>query len=114
MKKTIILVLVLALCMATVFALPTVAWSRTDEWTVYNTANSGLPYNGVTGLAINKQGTIWVGTGKWLASEGGGLAKFDGENWTVYNRANSGLPNNDHTGLAIDDRGNVWGPRGVH
>ena len=93
---------------AAVFAFPTVAWSQTPEWTVYNTANSGLPYNGVTGLAIDAQGTVWIGTGKWLASEGGGLAKFDGENWTVYNTANSGLPNNDHTGLAIDDQGNVW------
>jgi hypothetical protein len=47
---------------AAVFAFPTVAWSQTDEWTVYNTANSGLPYNGVTSLAINEQGNIWIGT----------------------------------------------------
>jgi len=93
---------------AAVFAFPAVAWSQTAEWTVYNTGNSGLPYNGVTGLAVDAQGNIWVGTGKWYAFEGGGLAKFDGENWTVYNTANSGLPNNDHTGLAVDDQGNVW------
>ena len=93
---------------ATVFAFHTVAWSQTAEWTVYNTANSGLPYNGVTALAIDAQGIIWVGTGRWYAFVGGGLAKFDGENWTVYNTANSRLPNNDHTGLAVDDQGNVW------
>lgn len=39
-------------------ALPTVAWSQTAEWTVYNTANSGLPYNGVAALAIDAQGTV--------------------------------------------------------
>jgi len=93
---------------AAVFALPTVAWSQTAEWVVYNTANSGLPYNGVAGLAVDEQGNIWVGTGRWYAFAGGGLAKFDGENWTVYNTGNSGLPNNDHTGLAIDAQGNVW------
>jgi len=93
---------------AAVFAFPTVAWSQTAEWTVYNTANSGLPYNGVTALAIDAQGIIWVGTGRWYAFEGGGLAKFDGENWTVYNTSNSELPNNDHVGLSIDPHGNIW------
>jgi sugar lactone lactonase YvrE len=93
---------------AVMFALPTVAWSQTAEWTVYNTANSGLPYNGVIAIAVDAQGTVWIGTGRWGAFEGGGLVKFGGENWTVYNTANSALPNNDHTGLSIDPQGNVW------
>jgi len=93
---------------ATMFVLPTRAWSNAAEWTVYNTANSGLPYNGVTALAIDAQGTIWVGTGRWYALAGGGLAKFDGQNWTVYNTSNSGLPNNDHIDLSIDAQGGVW------
>jgi len=91
-----------------VFAFPTTAWSQTAEWTVYNTVNSGLPYNGVTALAIDAQGTVWVGTGRWYAFAGGGLAKFDGENWTVYNTSNSELPNNDHISLSIDAQGNIW------
>jgi ligand-binding sensor domain-containing protein len=41
-----------------------VAWSQTAECTVYNTGNSGLPYNGVTALAIDAQGTVWVRTGR--------------------------------------------------
>ncbi len=93
---------------AVMLASPAVAWAQAAEWTVYNTSNSGLPYNGVTGLATDTQGNLWVGTGRWYAWAGGGLAKFDGENWTVYNTANSGLPNNDHTGLAIDPQGNIW------
>jgi len=83
-------------------------WSQTGEWTVYNTANSGLPYNGVTALAIDADGSLWVGTGRWYALDGGGLARFDGENWTVYNTANSPLPGNDHISLSIDADGNVW------
>jgi len=84
------------------------ARAQTSEWTVYNTTNSGLPYHGVTGLAMDAEGNLWIGTGKWYAWAGGGLAKFDGENWTVYNTSNSGLPNNDHTGLSIDPQGNIW------
>jgi ligand-binding sensor domain-containing protein len=55
------------------------------NWTVYNTSNSGLPYNYVFAIAIDGQGNKWIGT------NGGGLAKFDGVNWTVYNTSNSGL-----------------------
>jgi sugar lactone lactonase YvrE len=108
MRRTISLALVLVLDMAIVFAFPTVAWPQTGEWTVYNTANSGLPFDGVNALAIDAQGTVWIGTGMWGALAGGGLARFDGENWTVYNTSNSELPNNDHNGLAIDAQGNIW------
>jgi ligand-binding sensor domain-containing protein len=41
------------------------------NWTYYNTRNSGLPDDWVNAIAIDKQGNIWIGTGK-------GLAKFDG------------------------------------
>lgn len=88
--------------------LSAVVWSQTGEWTLYNTANSGLPYNGVTALAIDAHGIVWVGTGRWYAFDGGGLARFDGENWTVYNTTNSPLPGNDHISLSIDAEGNVW------
>jgi streptogramin lyase len=93
---------------AVVIVFPSTAWSQTPEWSVYNTANSGLPYNGITALAIDEQGNAWVGTGRWWAQAGGGLAKFDGENWTVFNTANSPLPHNDHVSLSIDAQGNIW------
>lgn len=91
-----------------IFSLSAAAWSQTGEWTVYNSGNSGLPYNGVTALAIDDQGIIWVGTGRWWAHAGGGLARFDGTNWTVYNTSNSGLPDNDHVNVCIDAQGNIW------
>jgi sugar lactone lactonase YvrE len=100
--------LTLASLVAAMIVCPTAGWSQTGEWTVHNTTNSGLPYNGITDLALDAQGTIWVGTGRWWAHAGGGLAKFDGTNWTVYNTGNSGLPDNDHVSLSIDDLGNVW------
>jgi sugar lactone lactonase YvrE len=93
---------------AAMFTLPTTAWSQTSEWTVYNTANSGLPYNGVTSLAIDAQGNLWIGTGIFGGYTGGGLAMFDGANWTVYNTSNSELPHNDLPVLTIDSQGDLW------
>ena len=42
----------------------------------------------VTSIAIDGSGNKWIGT------DDGGLAKFDGTTWTVYTTSNSGLPNN--------------------
>jgi sugar lactone lactonase YvrE len=93
---------------ALLFVFSNAAWAQSAEWTVYNTSNSGLPYNGITVLDFDSQGNLLIGTGKWYVLGGGGLAKFDGENWTVFNTANSPLPHNDHFGLAVDPQGNVW------
>jgi hypothetical protein len=93
---------------AAVFALPTPAWSQTGEWTVYNTTNSGLPFDGVASLAIDAQQNVWIGTGIVGVDSGGGLAKFDGENWTVYNTANSKLPHNVIRVLTLDSQGDLW------
>ncbi len=90
------------------FILPTVVYSQRPEWTVYNSANSELPYNGVTSLAIDAQGNIWIGTGIFGGYTGGGLAMFDGENWMIYNTSNSKLPHNDLPVLNIDSQGSLW------
>ena len=72
----------------------------TEEMTLYNHANSGLPHNDVYALAIDGSDNLWIGT--W-----GGLAKFDGSNWTTYDTSNSGLPGNVVSALAINDS-NIW------
>ncbi len=61
-----------------------------DQWTIFNTDNSGLPHNLVRSLLQTSDDAIWVGT--W-----DGLARFDYENnqWTVFNTDNSGLPRID-------------------
>ena len=45
---------------------------------------------------------------KWVGTEGGGLAKFDGTTWMVYSSFNSGLPDNNISSIAIDGSGNKW------
>lgn len=52
---------------------------NTGEMIFYNKANSELPTNWVTSVAVDLKGNKWIGT------SGDGLAKFDGESWTVYN-----------------------------
>ncbi len=76
--------------------------SQNLEWINYNTSNSGLPYDDVNSIAIDQEGNKWIGT------DGGGVAKFDGLNWTVYNTSNSGLPYDDVNSIAIDQEGNKW------
>ena len=72
-----------------------------NTWTVYNTSNSGLPYNGINSIAIDDNSTKWIAT--W-----NGLAKFNGSDWTVYNTANSGLPANGIHSISIDNMDNKW------
>ena len=61
------------------------------NWTLYNQTSSPVfPSNGVTALAKDNSGNIWIGTNDV------GLVKFDGINFTTYNTAN-GLPTNTIT-----------------
>lgn len=70
-------------------------------WTTYTTGNSGLPNNGVNGIAVAPTGQIWFATGN-------GVAVLDGTNWTVYNSSNSGLGNNYTSDVEVSPSGVVW------
>ncbi len=77
-----------------------------QNWTVYNSSNSGLPENTVMSIAIDDLGNKWIGTNG--GSQGGGLSRFDGTNWTTYNSGNSGLSNDYVEDIAIDGSGTLW------
>jgi hypothetical protein len=70
-----------------------------NNWTVYNTSNSGIGDNDVYAVAIDASNT------KWLATYGGGLVKFDGINWTTYN---TGLPSIYTYDVVIDGSNSKW------
>jgi len=74
--------------------------------TFYNTSNSGLPSNLVREIAIDGNGTKWIGTGD--ESSGKGLTEFDGTNWTTYDTSNSGLPDNGVWSIALEANGTKW------
>ncbi len=71
---------------------------------IYNSENSGLPYDDVTSIAIDAQGN------KWFGMSLGEVVKFDNVNWTVYNSTNSGLPDGDYfiSSIVIDAQDNKW------
>jgi len=61
-----------------------------------------LPSEQISALAIDHEGTVWIGT------DGGGTVSYDGTAWTVYNTGNSDLFRNNVDALTIDTQGNIW------
>jgi len=79
-----------------------------STWTVYDTSNSDIPGNYVSTIAIDTDGTKWIGFPGTGWSDSHGLASFDGTTWTVYDTSNSDLPSNHVVSIAIDDNGVKW------
>ena len=61
----------------------------------------GLPQSEIIALIQTHEGAIWVGT------NGGGMARFNGEEFEVYNKSD-GLPDNIITSLYEDDDHILW------
>ncbi len=83
----------------------TSAQLTTDYYTVPSTAGEGLSDARIEDLATRDDKL-------WIATDGGGVNTFDGQNWTVISRAD-GLPTNRTTAIVFDNEGNPWiGTRG--
>lgn len=67
----------------------------TDEATVFNRANSGLPDNHIKDVVVDGNGRKWIATDK-------GLVMYNGTDWQVMNTDNSDIPANQVTTLALD------------
>ena len=48
------------------------------DWTLFSPDNSPIPNRHISALNIDKNGNVWIGTGK------GDIAKFDGTSWEVF------------------------------
>jgi ligand-binding sensor domain-containing protein len=72
-----------------------------DDWTIYNTDNSGLPSNSIKSLSF-------IDNKLWIATFHGGMAIFDGTDWTVYDKDNSALPSNNIYSFDVDLDNRVW------
>ena len=77
--------------------------AHAQDWIVYNPANSELPGSQIYSIAVDADGTIWIGTA------GFGLVSYDGSTWSTYSTSNSELPGNYVNALAIDGDGNFAG-----
>jgi PKD repeat protein len=74
-----------------------------DLWTTYNNSNTGGAINNVVNGAAVETGGV-----RWFATNGGGLAKYDGTTWIRFTTGNSGLANNTVYATAFDSSGNKW------
>ena len=83
------------------------AVSAQDTWRQFTTAD-GLPANEIRAIVEDANGVKWFGT------DGGGVARFDGESWTVYDEKD-GLVYNKARTMAFDRDGILWvgTPRGL-
>ncbi|OQY30285.1 MAG: hypothetical protein B6244_00035 [Candidatus Cloacimonetes bacterium 4572_55] len=64
------------------------------------TSSDGLVYDHVRSIIQDRQGTIWIGTGR-------GLSRYDGENFVNFTEEN-GLIDDHITMLMEDSRGRIW------
>lgn len=82
-----------------------------SSWVVFNSSNSGLKFNVVNDLAVDKNGNIWLATGS-PDEQGdtitGRIAKFDGTNWTYYKTFDVTQGLNYVKSIAIDSSGKIW------
>lgn len=67
----------------------------------------GPANNSFLSLAVNKNGNVWVGTGKDL--NGIGLMFYNGIEWKNFNTQNSPLPLNDYYKVSVDKFDNAYG-----
>lgn len=72
------------------------------------TAAHGVPQSQIDGMMEDSNGYLW------LATYGGGVARFDGQNFTVYTTID-GLLSNIVSDLKIDREQNIWAvhPQGL-
>jgi streptogramin lyase len=82
-----------------------------NNWTVFNTSNSGLKFNMVNDIVIDKNDNIWLATGSPDVPGDtitGRIAKFDKANWIYYKAFNDSQGLNYVNTIAIDSFGKIW------
>ncbi len=79
-----------------------------NNWTVYDTANSGLPAMGIVDINIDSDDKIWMIVFCFDLSTLGGVVSYDGIEWVLYNNQNSGLPGTSYSAVVIDYYDTVW------
>jgi signal transduction histidine kinase/ligand-binding sensor domain-containing protein len=98
MRRFILLPVITASLLLTLFASSARAQYRFDSWTTDN----GLPQNVVYAVTQTRDGYLWLTTFD-------GLVRYDGVRFTVFNRSNSrGLTSNRFSALFEDTDGTLW------
>jgi|GEM_PF-2662513 len=65
-------------------------------------ANSGLPANNLTAIAVDNNGTVWIGT------LNAGIASYEGNQWQHFSPDNSNLDGERINDLAVGPDNTIW------
>lgn len=78
----------------------------TGEWQAYNEANSLLPMDRTTGIAIDGQNRKFIAN--YNAPGGITMIPADESQWTVLSPQNTGMANSNILDVVVDDDQNLW------
>lgn len=73
-----------------------------QDWFGFDSTNSGLPADSLTGIAADSRGRIWMATGR------SGLIEYDGKDWKTHDKSNSPLPSDSLSAVATDSSDHIW------
>lgn len=79
-----------------------IALVDTSVWVTYNVANSKIPANSLTSLAVDNKNLKWIGTAE------NGLVSFDGKNWRNFLIGKDISAPDRITEIAVDASGGKW------
>lgn len=74
-------------------------------WKKEHSGNSTLPFEYISSIAVDKDGSLWVAGG---TTGNGGVAHKVDTTWVLMNTSNSPLPDNNVLSVCIDKDGNKW------
>ena len=80
---------------------PSIIVAEAQNFTHFNTSNSGLSYDGVSTVMQDSRGFMWVGTYK-------GLNRFNGNSFKSYYKEDLGLSNDYIFTIKEAPSGNIW------
>lgn len=86
-----------------------VKYDGVSSWTIYTIFNSGLPYDYIVSVYVDRSHVKWISTiDPFGGLNAGGVTKYDDASWTTYNEMNSGLVSNFAFNTYVDVMNRKW------
>lgn len=80
-----------------------------NNWTIYSSSNSSIPFNYINTITIDNNGKKWIGTTEYFwQPDSGAITVFDNTNWQIYSTSNSDLKNATVYNILIENSGTKW------
>jgi hypothetical protein len=76
--------------------------TTTEKWQTFTASDLTLGWGGVSDILVDSQGVVWV------ATQGGGISRYNRGAWSTLTTTNSNLPYNNVTEIAEIPTGVYW------